>query len=131
MNTDYKDSKYKELTEKIIGVFYNVYNNLGYGFLEKVYENAMMLDFNKEHVPAVSQYPIKVLYEGETVGEYFADILVNDKVIVEIKAAKNLASENEAQLLNYLKATDKEVGLLLNFGPKPEIKRKVFDNYRK
>ena len=131
MNTDDKDYKYQELTEKIIAVFYKVYNNLGYGFLEKVYENAMMLDFNKEQIPAVSQYPIKVLYEGEIVGEYFADILVDNKVIVEIKAVKNLASENEAQLLNYLKATDKEVGLLLNFGPEPEIKRKVFDNFRK
>ncbi len=110
---------------------YKVYNNLGYGFLEKVYENAMMLDFKKENIPAVSQYAIKVFYEDEIVGEYFADILVDGKVIVEIKAARNLALENEAQLLNYLKATDKEVGLLLNFGPKPEIKRKVFDNYRK
>jgi len=131
MNTDYKDSKYKELTEKIIKIFYKVYNNLGYGFLEKVYENAMMLDFKKENIPAVSQYAIKVFYEDEIVGEYFADILVDGKVIVEIKAARNLTLENEAQLLNYLKATDKEVGLLLNFGPKPEIKRKVFDNFRK
>ena len=131
MNTDYKDSKYTELTEKIIKIFYKVYNNLGYGFLEKVYENAMMLDFKKENIPAVSQYAIKVFYEDEIVGEYFADILVDGKVIVEIKAARNLTLENEAQLLNYLKATDKEVGLLLNFGPKPEIKRKVFDNLRK
>ena len=131
MNTDYKDYKYKELTEKIIGTFYKVYNNLGYGFLERVYENAMILDFKKENIPAVSQYAIKVFYEDEIVGEYFADILVDGKVIVEIKAARNLTLENEAQLLNYLKATDKEVGLLLNFGPKPEIKRKVFDNFRK
>ena len=126
MNIDYK-----ELTEKIIGIFYKVYNNLGYGFLENVYENAMMIDFKKENIPAVSQYAIKVFYEDEIVGEYFADILVDDKVIVEIKAVKNLAIEHEAQLLNYLKATDKEVGLLLNFGPKPKIKRKVFDNNRK
>ena len=131
MNTDYKDSKYKELTEKIIGIFYKVYNNLGYGFLENVYENAMMLDFKKENISAVSQYAIKVFYEDEIVGEYFVDILVDSKVIVEIKAARNLALEHEAQLLNYLKATDKEVGLLLNFGPKPEIKRKIFDNIRK
>jgi len=131
VNTDYKDSKYKELTEKIIGIFYKVYNNLGYGFWENVYENAMMLDFKKENIPAVSQYAIKVLYEDEIVGEYFADIMVDGKVIVEIKAAKNLALEHEAQLLNYLKATDKEVGLLLNFGPEPEIRRKVFDNFRK
>ena len=131
MNKDYKDSKYKELTEKIIKIFYKIYNTLGYGFLEKVYENAMMLDFKKENIPADSQYAIKVFYEDEIVGEYFADILVDDKVIVEIKSARNLALENEAQLLNYLKATDKEVGLLLNFGPKPEIKRKVFDNLKK
>ena len=91
----------------------------------------MMLDFKKENIPAVSQYAIKVFYENESVGEYFADILVDGKVIVEIKAARNLTLENESQLLNYLKATDKEVGLLLNFGPKPEIKRKVFDNLRK
>ena len=131
MNADYQDFKYKELTEKIIKIFYKVYNELGYGFLEKVYENAMMIDFRREGVPAVSQSAIKVYYEGEIVGEYFADILVDDKIIVEIKAAKNLALEHEAQLLNYLKATSIEVGLLLNFGPKPEIKRKVFDNSRK
>ena len=131
MNTDYQDIKHKKLTEKIIKIFYKVYNTLGYGFLEKIYENAMMLDFKKENIPAVSQYAIKVFYENEIVGEYFADILVDGKVIVEIKAARNLTLENEAQLLNYLKATDKEVGLLLNFGPKPEIKRKVFDNFRK
>jgi GxxExxY protein len=131
MNTDYKDTKYKELTEKVIGIFYKVYNNLGYGFLENVYENAMMIDFKIENIPAISQYAIKVFYENKIVGEYFADILVDGKVIVEIKAARNLALEHEAQLLNYLKATDKEVGLLLNFGPKPEIKRKVFDNFKK
>ena len=131
MNTDYKDSKYAELTEKIIGIFYKVYNILGYGFLEKVYENAMMLEFKNENIHAVSQYAIRVLYQDKIVGEYFADILVDGKVIVEIKAARNLGLDNEAQLLNYLKATDKEVGLLLNFGPTPEIKRKVFDNLRK
>jgi len=131
VNTDYKDSKYKELTEKIIKIFYKVYNTLGYGFLERIYENAMMIELKREDIPVFSQYAIKVFYEDEIVGEYFADILVDDKVIVEIKAARNLALENEAQLLNYLKATDKEVGLLLNFGPKPEIKRKVFDNLRK
>ena len=131
MDADYKDIKYKLLTEKIIRIFYRVYNNLGYGFLEKVYENAMMIEFKREDVSAFSQYAIKVFYEDEIVGEYFADILVDNKVIVEIKATRSLALENEAQLLNYLKATDKEVGLLLNFGPKPEIKRKVFDNLRK
>jgi len=131
MNTDCEDIKYKELTDKIIKIFYRVYNKLGYGFLERIYENAMMIEFKRESIPAVSQSAIKVFYEDEIIGEYFADILVDDKVIVEIKAAKNLVVENEAQLLNYLKATNIEVGLLLNFGPKPEVKRKVFDNYRK
>ena len=131
MNTDCEDIKYKELTDKIIKIFYRVYNKLGYGFLERIYENAMMIEFKRESIPAVSQSAIKVFYEDEIIGEYFADILVDDKVIVEIKAAKNLVVENEAQLLNYLKATNIEVGLLLNFGPKPEVKRKVFDNDRK
>ena len=131
MNTDCEDIKYKELTDKIIKIFYRVYNKLGYGFLERIYENAMMIEFKRESIPAVSQSAIKVFYEDEIIGEYFADILVDDKVIVEIKAAKYLAVENEAQLLNYLKATNIEVGLLLNFGPKPEVKRKVFDNDRK
>ena len=97
--------KYKTLTEKIIKVFYRVYNQLGYGFLEKVYVNPMMITFRKEGISAVPQSPIKVFYEGEIVGEYFADILVDDKVIVEIKVAKILAAKHEAQLLNYLKAT--------------------------
>ena len=123
--------KHQELTEKIIQIFYKVYNTLGYGFLEKVYENAMMIEFRKAYIPAVSQDPIKVIYDEEVVGEYFADILVDRKVIVEIKATKTLIADHEAQLLNYLKATDVEVGLLLNFGPEPEIKRKVFDNDRK
>jgi len=131
MNADYQDFKYKELTEKIIKIFYRVYNNLGYGFLEKIYENAMMIEFKKEGIFAVAQFAIKVFYEGEVIGEYYADILVDNKVIVEIKAAKHLVEENEAQLLNYLKATDIEVGLLLNFGTKPEFKRKAFDNLRK
>jgi GxxExxY protein len=131
MTADYKDFKHKELTEKTINIFYRVYNKLGYGFLEKVYENAMMIEFKREDILAVSQSPIKVFYEGEVIGEYYADILVDNKVIVEIKAAKQLVEENEAQLLNYLKATDIEVGLLLNFGPKPEVKRKAFDNTRK
>jgi len=123
--------KHQELTEAIIKIFYKVYNTLGYGFLEKVYENAMMIELGKSNIPATPQSPIEVNYEDEIVGEYFADILVDDKVIVEIKAARNLNSEHEAQLLNYLRATEIEVGLLLNFGPKPEIIRKAFDNSRK
>jgi len=131
MNAGYQDFKHKELTEKIINIFYLVYNKLGYGFLEKVYENAMMMRFRKDGIPAVAQSSIRVMYEEECIGEYYADILVDNKVIVEIKAIKRFAKENEAQLLNYLKATDVEVGLLLNFGPEPEVKRKAFNNFRK
>lgn len=128
MNTKIKNG---ELTEEIIKLFYKVYNALGYGFLEKVYENAMMIELNNAGISAVAQSPINVMYENNVIGDYYADILVCDKVIVEIKATKTLASEHEAQLLNYLKATDIELGLLLNFGPKPEIKRKIYDNIRK
>ena len=131
MNADYQDFRYKELTEKIINIFYKVYNRLGYGFLEKVYENALMIEFKKEGIPVISQSGINVLYEGEIIGEYSADILVANKIRVEIKASKRLVEEHEAQLLNYLKATDIEIGLLLNFGTRPEFKRKAFDNSRK
>jgi len=101
MNTDFQDSKHAELTEKIIKLFYRVYNTLGYGFLEKVYENAMMIEFRIEEISAISQYPIEVTYQGEIVGEYYADILVDDKVVIEIKATRTLAIEHEAQILNY------------------------------
>jgi GxxExxY protein len=131
MNTDHKEGKYRVVTEGIIKVFYKVYNTLGYGFLEKVYENAIVVELKREGIHAIAQAPIKVLYEGHVVGEYFADILVDDTVIVEIKAVKQLAPEHEAQLLNYLKATNIEVGLLINFGTRPEVKRKILDNYRK
>jgi len=131
MNADIQDFKHTELTEKIINIFYRVYNKLGYGFLEKVYENAMMIELKKEGIVAIAQAQIRVLYDMEIIGEYYADILVDDKVIVEIKAARQLAEEHEAQLLNYLKATNIEIGLLLNFGVKPEIKRKAFNNLRK
>lgn len=131
MNADLHDRKHSELTEKVIKVFYDVYNALGYGFLEKVYENALLLEFSRSGITATAQHPINVYYDNAVIGEYFADILIENKVIVEIKAVKALADEHEAQLLNYLKATDIEVGLLLNFGPKPEIRRKAFDNTRK
>lgn len=123
--------KYKELTEKVIKAFYAVYNTFCYGFLEKVYENALTIELAKMGIAAAAQSSIQVFYDNNIVGEYFADILVKNCIIVEIKAAKNLSMEHEAQLLNYLKATKIEVGLLLNFGPKPEVKRKAFDNSRK
>ncbi|BBO67296.1 hypothetical protein DSCA_12260 [Desulfosarcina alkanivorans] len=123
--------KHQALTEEIIKIFYRVYNALGYGFLEKVYENAMMIELKKEGLSTIQQSPINVIYSDQIVGQYFADMIVDEKVIVEIKAKKYLMPEDEAQLLNYLKATDKEVGLLINFGPKPELTRKVFDNSKK
>jgi GxxExxY protein len=123
--------KYTDVTELIIKAFYTVYNTLGYGFLEKVYRNALTIELKKLGLEARQEVPITVYYDDQIVGEYFADIVVADTVIVELKAVRKLAEEHEAQLLNYLKATPYEVGLLLNFGPKPEIKRKAFDNARK
>jgi GxxExxY protein len=132
-NSSYHGVMYKhsELTEVIIGAFFAVYNTLGYGFLEKVYVNALKLEFERRGLKVASEFPIAVRYLGQAVGEYYADILVNDLIIVEVKATKTLLQEHEAQLLNYLKATPYEVGLLLNFGPKPEQKRRSFDNHRK
>ena len=120
--------KYGEITEKIIKVFYKVYNVLGYGFLEKVYEKAMIIEFGKMGLEYHNQYPVKVYYEGKIIGNYVADFVVEKKVIVEIKAIKQLSKNDECQLLNYLTATNYEVGLLLNYGDRPEIKRKVYDN---
>lgn len=123
--------KHEAITQKIIGAFYDVYNVLGYGFLEKVYANAMAIELRKREMQVACQLPINVYYEEQVVGEYFADMLVEDLVIVEFKAARQLLPEHEAQLLNYLNATTCEVGLLFNFGPKPEFTRKIFDNDRK
>jgi len=120
--------KYSEITEKIINAFYKGYNTLGYGFLEKVYENALFIDLVTMGLLVEKQKQIKVYYEGKEVGEYFADLAVERCVIVELKTAETLCKEHELQLINYLKATEMEVGLLLNFGKKPEFKRKVFSN---
>ena len=125
------EAKHKDITELIIQAFYTVYNTLGYGFLEKVYQNALVIELRKLGLEVIPEATIKVYYNGQAVGEYFADLLVAGVVIVEIKAVRTLAPEHEAQLLNYLKATPYEVGLLLNFGPKLQIKRKVYDNERK
>ncbi|NTU63896.1 MAG: GxxExxY protein [Chloroflexi bacterium] len=122
------DGKHADITGKIIGAFFKVYNTLGYGFNEKVYENALAIELRKAGLNAVKQQEIVVYYEGEEVGEYRADLMVNEAVIVELKAVRELAEEHEAQLLNYLKATAIEVGLLLNFSTKAEHKRKVYDN---
>jgi len=117
---------HEEITSKIIAAFYAVYNNLGYGFLEKVYENALILELEKRGLKAKQQVPVQVYYESKVVGEYFADLLVDGKVILELKAVEKLITAHEAQLINYLKATNIQIGLLLNFGPKPEFKRKIF-----
>lgn len=117
---------HKALTSEIINAFYTVYNVLGYGFLEKVYENAMVLELKKRGLKVQQQVPIKVKYEETTVGEYFADILVEDKVILELKAAEAISEAHIAQTNNYLKATRKEVGLVFNFGHKPTFERRVY-----
>ena len=119
------------LTGTIIKAFYNVYNTLGHGFLEKVYENAMMIELDKSFIHAVQQQVIEVYYEEQKVGKYYADLLVENKVIVELKACRALAPEHEAQLFNYLRATEVEVGLLLNFGEAPEHKRRIMSNDKK
>ena len=117
--------KHTEITERIISAFYNVYNSLGYGFLEKVYEKAMLIELDEMDVSCSDQQSARVFYKNQIVGDYVADILVEDCVIVELKAIEKLAPIHETVLVNYLKATDLEVGLLLNFGPKPQVRRKV------
>jgi len=120
--------KHEEITEKIIKVFYRVYNVLGYGFLEKVYENALKIEFERSGISFENQVPIKVYYDGEIVGNYFADFIVEGVVVVEVKALVEFSGNEKGQLLNYLRATDLEVGLVLNFGKEAGIKRKVLDN---
>jgi GxxExxY protein len=122
---------HKELTDAILKIFYDVYNVLGYGFLEKVYQNAMYLELKSRGFQVEAQKPIKVFYKGNTVGEYYADLVVNNLVILELKAVDILVEEFEWQILNYLRGTDMEVGLLLNFGKKPEFARKIYRNSRK
>ena len=118
--------KYQDLTKKIISCFYNVYNELGYGFLESVYENSIIKEFKKKNLKVQNQKEIDVYYRNEIVGNFIADIIVDDKIIIEVKAVKELKQIHEVQLVNYLKATKIEVGLLVNFGEKLEFKRKVF-----
>lgn len=119
--------KHEQITQTIIEAFYVVYNTLGYGFLEKVYEEALVCELAYLGLVVQQQEPLEIFYRGKKIGSYFADVLVNEVVIVEIKAVEAMSTAHEAQLLNYLKATNIEVGLLLNFGPKPQIKRKILD----
>ena len=122
---------HKEVTGSILKLFYEVYNELGHGFLEKVYQNALYTELKINGFDVESQKQIKVYYKNVEVGEYYADLIVNDKLILELKATEAITEAHEFQLLNYLKSTNIEVGLLLNFGKKPEFCRKVFQNYRK
>lgn len=125
---DSKSYKHSEITELIIKCFYKVYNSLGYGFLEKVYENALFLELRSLGLFVEKQKRIDVYYENQQVGEYYADLIVSESVIIELKAAEALCEEHEFQLINYLKATEIEVGLLLNFGKSPQLRRKIFSN---
>ena len=123
--------QYEEKTDLIIKAFFKVYNKLGYGFLEKVYHNAFLIELQNLGFDVKNQYPIEVYYEEQQVGEYYADIVVDNCIIIENKAAEALREEHEFQLINYLKATEMEVGLLFNFGKTPSFKRKYFTNDRK
>jgi GxxExxY protein len=131
INADERRYKHSELTEQIIGIFYEVYNELGVGFLEKVYEEAMAASLKERGISFQKQVPIPVWFHGQTIGSYDAGLVVNGVVLVELKACKALDPSHEAQLLDYLRSTEIEVGLLLNFGPRPQVKRLAFENERK
>ncbi len=131
MNTNEHGFLYRELTQKIIGVFYEVYNELNYGFLESVYQESLVIALTSSGLGVCTPVDIPVWFRGHKVGKFEGDVLVEKCVLLELKSARALDSANQAQLLNYLRATDIEVGLLLNFGLKPEFKRLIFDNQRK
>lgn len=123
-----KNYPHQELTKSIIGIYYNVYNELGYGFLEKVYHRAMIVELNKNGYEVEHEKKIKVFYKNEVVGTYIPDLIINKSVILELKCVEYLIEALENQLINYLKATECEVGLVLNFGKDPQFKRKIFTN---
>ncbi len=123
--------KFEALTDDVLDCFYDVYGELGYGFRENIYQTALSLKLKERGILHKTESPIKVRFMNQKIGEYFADLVVEDSVILELKAVESLTENHEAQLLNYLNATTYEVGLLLNFGPNPEISRKVYDNSRK
>lgn len=131
MNADRRGLIQGELTDRIIGVFFDVYNELGHGFLESVYEEAMSMAMTEAGLSVERQVPIQVFFRGASVGEFRADTVVNQVVLLEYKAARSIDTAHEKQLLNYLRATAIEVGLLLNFGIKPEFRRFVYENARK
>jgi GxxExxY protein len=131
MKADQSSLKQGDLTEKIIGVFYDVYNELGYGFLECVYEESLVIALHEAGLATNRQVPLPVWFRGRKVGEFRADVLVENSVLPELKSARALDPAHEAQLLHYLKSTEVEVGLLLNFGVHPQFRRLLFDNDRK
>jgi GxxExxY protein len=131
MNTETHRFKHGEITQKVIGVFFDVFNELGHGFLESVYEKSLELSLNAIGIDIRRKIEIPVWFRKYQVGDFEADMLVEGCVLLELKAVRRLDSSHEAQLLNYLRATEIEVGLLLNFGLKPEFKRLIFDNARK
>jgi len=118
--------KHKELSEKIIAAAFAVHKELGHGFVEKVYKNALEIELRENGVKCNSEVPLNVSYRGQVVGNYFADLVVEDKIIVEIKAVSDLVPVHEVQLVNYLKATGLHIGLLVNFGQSVKVKRRVF-----
>jgi GxxExxY protein len=122
---------HEDVTKRIIDCFYEVYGLLGYGFLEKVYEHAMMVELQLNGLCVRTQRRIRVHYKGKIAGDYIADLVVEERVVLELKATEVLVHPDECQLINYLKASDFEVGLLLNFGKRREIRRKIFTNDRK
>ncbi|HSD15556.1 MAG TPA: GxxExxY protein [Flavobacterium sp.] len=122
---------YKGRTDVILKTFYEVYNTLGYGFLEKVYQNSMYFELSNKGFKVEAQKQIKVYYKEKVVGEYFADLVIDDVIIIELKACECLMDAHKAQLINYLKATQIELGMLLNFGDTPEFKRYIYTNDRK
>ena len=123
--------KHQELTSKIIKCAYAVHKKLGFGFLENVYQNALLIELLKEGLHAEKERRIQIHYDGQVIGDYIADIVVEEKIILELKATKEINPVHEAQLVNYLKATGIEVGLLINFGERVEIKRKILDRPQK
>jgi GxxExxY protein len=125
------DLKHRELTERVIGVFYDVYNELGHGYLESIYATAMAIALRQAGLQVEQELPISVRFRGETIGDFKADLVVNGSVLLELKAVRAIDQAFEKQILNYLRGTRLELGLILNFGPKPEFRRFVYENERK
>ena len=128
INSNYKHS---ELTDLIIAVFYDVYNELGFGFLESVYRNSLRLALLDKGLTVEHEVPVTVLFRGQNVGDFRADLVVNGTILLELKTAEQIVAAHESQVLNYLRSTALELGLILNFGPKPQVRRLLLDNSRK